>query len=389
MNKQILSNILLTCGLLLAGLLFVSRVFGPDAPASSQSTAFVNQFAVFTLQGCGSCSDAMNAMREFEAEESVYEISCFDIAEDEDQVNQHGVTEHPTVLFLNEAGEELGRIEKSVDLEAMRIKLEQLADGTAVPVTRRVAADEADSSMLTTLYVTNPASGKLVAVSQYVNQQTSVKYPRINALRSLFSIREQLPEALESPIPETADFVEIRTEGEDTVVELSESFASVADSEEGRLALEAIALTLGAFQVEQLRIEAGGYSEENIRPNELAGLVDGNLSYTVEKADHHPPAKGIEQYNTAILHSSELAYMPCYCGCGNVGHTSNLNCYFEKLPDGTLRRTDHAEYCQVCLDITDVFKEQRLRHTGLTAIRDMIDRQYRGSKSTDTPLPPE
>lgn len=387
MHKQKLSTILLACGLLLAGFLFVSRVFEPDTLRSSQSTASVSQIAVFTLQGCGSCTEAMDVIQNFQEGESGYEISYYDISMDEDEVNRLGVTEHPTVLFLNEEGQELDRIEKTVESEALQQKLKQIASGTAIPVTRQVEIEKVSSTLIT-LYVTDSASGKLVAVNQYTNQQTAVKYPKINALRLLFSIRDQLPGELESPIPESVSFVEIRSEVEDTIVELSESFAAIADSEEGRRTQEAIALTLGTFQVEQIRIAAGDYRGESLRPDDLAERVKAIRTYSVETAEHHPPAKGIEQYNTAILHSNDMSYIPCYCGCGNAGHTSNLNCYFEKLPDASLKRTDHAEYCQVCLDITDMFKEQRLLHTELPVIRENVDKVYKSSKSTDTPYPP-
>ena len=36
-----------------------------------------------------------------------------------------------------------------------------------------------------------------------------------------------------------------------------------------------------------------------------------------------------EAYRFAILNRGTLRYIPCYCGCGSEGHTSNASCYFK------------------------------------------------------------
>jgi hypothetical protein len=36
-----------------------------------------------------------------------------------------------------------------------------------------------------------------------------------------------------------------------------------------------------------------------------------------------------EAYRFAILNRDTLRYIPCYCGCGSDGHTSNASCYFK------------------------------------------------------------
>lgn len=36
-----------------------------------------------------------------------------------------------------------------------------------------------------------------------------------------------------------------------------------------------------------------------------------------------------EIYAWASAHHAELQYIPCYCGCGSMGHTSNADCYFK------------------------------------------------------------
>jgi len=50
-----------------------------------------------------------------------------------------------------------------------------------------------------------------------------------------------------------------------------------------------------------------------------------------------------ELYQFAVEHGDELRYAPCYCGCGDVGHRSNRDCYVKAVnPDGTLTFTSHA-----------------------------------------------
>jgi hypothetical protein len=41
------------------------------------------------------------------------------------------------------------------------------------------------------------------------------------------------------------------------------------------------------------------------------------------------PAEIRESYRFAILNRDTLRYIPCYCGCGPDGHTSNASCYFK------------------------------------------------------------
>jgi hypothetical protein len=48
-------------------------------------------------------------------------------------------------------------------------------------------------------------------------------------------------------------------------------------------------------------------------------------------------------YRYAVEHSDELQYMPCFCGCGRLGHRSNRDCYIKTFhADGSLTFTSHA-----------------------------------------------
>jgi len=39
------------------------------------------------------------------------------------------------------------------------------------------------------------------------------------------------------------------------------------------------------------------------------------------------PEEVREAYRFAIANRDTLRYIPCYCGCGSEGHTSNASCY--------------------------------------------------------------
>ena len=41
------------------------------------------------------------------------------------------------------------------------------------------------------------------------------------------------------------------------------------------------------------------------------------------------PQEVREAYPFALANPNTLRYIPCYCGCGEQGHTSNASCYFQ------------------------------------------------------------
>jgi hypothetical protein len=50
-----------------------------------------------------------------------------------------------------------------------------------------------------------------------------------------------------------------------------------------------------------------------------------------------------EAYRFAIANPEIVSAFPCYCGCGAMGHESNLDCYIQEiLPDGTIVFENHA-----------------------------------------------
>jgi hypothetical protein len=64
------------------------------------------------------------------------------------------------------------------------------------------------------------------------------------------------------------------------------------------------------------------------------------------------PAAVRTAYQFAVANPKALKNVPCYCGCGAIGHTSNLACYVQEFgTDGKPVFDDHALGCSICVDI--------------------------------------
>ena len=126
-----------------------------------------------------------------------------------------------------------------------------------------------------------------------------------------------------------------------------------------------------------------------------ASCTGETLPYTLADESMLPqfladaPPRVREAYRFAMNNMDEMENYPCYCGCGNMGHTSILGCYIKDADRaGNFTFDDHASGCGICVDITqDVM---RLLKEGRTSveIRSYVDATYSAfGPSTDTPLP--
>jgi len=66
-------------------------------------------------------------------------------------------------------------------------------------------------------------------------------------------------------------------------------------------------------------------------------------------------------YQFAAANPDVMKNIPCYCGCGNIGHSSNYDCYVSNVDDkGSVTFDNHALGCSICVDITqDVMRMLR------------------------------
>lgn len=68
-----------------------------------------------------------------------------------------------------------------------------------------------------------------------------------------------------------------------------------------------------------------------------------------------------EAYQFSAANPDVMKDIPCYCGCGNIGHESNYACYVADVDaQGMLTFDNHALGCSICVDITqDVMRMLR------------------------------
>ena len=116
----------------------------------------------------------------------------------------------------------------------------------------------------------------------------------------------------------------------------------------------------------------------------LAGCGATTTSaYTLAPMDEMPPevqsAPQVvsEAYRFGVANPDVLTQLPCYCGCGGMGHTSNYSCYVAgENPDGSLVFDGHAAGCSICVDITQDAMRMLDDGKSLPEIRAYVDQTY-------------
>ncbi len=109
---------------------------------------------------------------------------------------------------------------------------------------------------------------------------------------------------------------------------------------------------------------------------DTSGLVMASMSSMPAEVKSAPTA--VQQaYQFALANPDVMKQIPCYCGCGKMGHTSNYSCYVQGIADsGAVTFETHALGCSICVDITQ--DTMRLLRQGKTVaeIRASVDQTY-------------
>lgn len=123
----------------------------------------------------------------------------------------------------------------------------------------------------------------------------------------------------------------------------------------------------------------------------LAGSLSGCSAKTTEGKHSFPmaPMDGMpaevrespilvqQSYQFAAANPEVLQQIPCYCGCGNMGHTSNYACYIgSAAADGTITYDTHALGCSICVDITQDVMRLLDEGKSVAEIKAYIDQTY-------------
>ena len=101
------------------------------------------------------------------------------------------------------------------------------------------------------------------------------------------------------------------------------------------------------------------------------------------------PAQVRQAYRFAAQHEAELRYVPCYCGCGASGHTSNADCFVKsRSAEGWMTLEPHGSHCGTCVGIALDVKGMLTYGMSVREIRSAIDAKWASAgPGTPTPLP--
>ncbi len=84
-----------------------------------------------------------------------------------------------------------------------------------------------------------------------------------------------------------------------------------------------------------------------------------------------------DAYAFAAAQPEVLTQVPCYCGCGAIGHTSNNACYVSEVDAAGMITYDlHALGCSICVDITRDTMRMLDEGRSVAKIRAQIDATY-------------
>jgi len=84
-----------------------------------------------------------------------------------------------------------------------------------------------------------------------------------------------------------------------------------------------------------------------------------------------------QAYRFAAANPDVMQHIPCYCGCGPIGHTSNYSCYVSRVDDqGHVTFDTHALGCSICVDITQDTMRLLQQGKSVDEIRAYVDTTY-------------
>ena len=123
-----------------------------------------------------------------------------------------------------------------------------------------------------------------------------------------------------------------------------------------------------------------------------SGLLSGCGSSTSPEGEHdltmtpltempmdvqNAPVIVRQAYQFATANPDVMKQIPCYCGCGKMGHTSNYSCYVaEVAADGKITYDPHALGCSICVDITQDTIRLLKQGKSVEEIRAYVDSTY-------------
>jgi hypothetical protein len=83
-----------------------------------------------------------------------------------------------------------------------------------------------------------------------------------------------------------------------------------------------------------------------------------------------------DAYRFNVANPELMKQIPCYCGCGDMGHTSNYACYVQDDTDGKVTFDSHALGCSICVDITQDAMRMLREGKSTAEIKQAVDDTY-------------
>ncbi len=82
-------------------------------------------------------------------------------------------------------------------------------------------------------------------------------------------------------------------------------------------------------------------------------------------------------YQFAVANADILSQIPCFCGCGQLGHKSNYDCYVAgQDASGANIFEPHALTCTICVDITHDTMRMLKEGYGVPDILGFVNQAY-------------
>jgi hypothetical protein len=135
-------------------------------------------------------------------------------------------------------------------------------------------------------------------------------------------------------------------------------------------------------------------SQQPARPaHSQATLPELHLPAIDPRLLPRPPEVIRTAYRFAAEHPEVLRYMPCFCGCNEMGHRSSEDCFVKsRSKNGTVTEwNEHGIACAMCIAVAERAKTMCDAGASLTDVRADIEKRYGHITGlrTNTPLPPK
>jgi hypothetical protein len=124
----------------------------------------------------------------------------------------------------------------------------------------------------------------------------------------------------------------------------------------------------------------------------LSGLLSSCGTSDSSSSDHNLAMASLDQmpadvksapvtvqqaYQFNVANPDVMKQIPCYCGCGAMGHTSNYSCYVSGVDsNGKITYDTHALGCSICVDITQDTMRMLKQGKTVPEIKATIDQTY-------------